>query len=383
MKRRDLLAGGVAGAALMALGNKAGAARELPPCMPMVRDYMNSADYTGHYIEREITEPVDLCDANGNLNPAAMGWCRKPLIRANLKGHWGRKKKWNGWMWICPEFHLSMIQADIDYASFLTVSFTDLVTHEATSGINIKRGGSLLMPDRVEETITFSGTSMEFVCENNGGDIKVDFNGKAMGGIPIKAEFLMSRPEHHESMTFVVPWSIERFQMNSKHNSIPTEGVVVVGDKTYEADPDKCHAILDLGRGMWPYRSWWNWGVGSGVVDGKLVAVNVGDKWTTATGANENGIFIDHKTYKVMEDLEWTYDITDWMKPWRVKSLHSDSIDITLTPILFEKLAINGGLLRTGGANAYGRWSGTLKAGGQTIEFRDMMGWAEEFEHRW
>ena len=58
-------------------------------------------------------------------------------------------------------------------------------------------------------------------------------------------------------------------------------------------------------------------------------------------------------------------------------------VTITLTPILFEKLAVNGGLLRTGGVNAFGRWSGTLNAGGQTIEFKDMMGWAEEFEHRW
>ena len=45
------------------------------------------------YAEREIVAPVDLCDARGRLNPAAVGFSRQPLVRANLSGHWPRKKK--------------------------------------------------------------------------------------------------------------------------------------------------------------------------------------------------------------------------------------------------------------------------------------------------
>ncbi|MEV5398578.1 hypothetical protein AB0N26_20700 [Streptomyces cellulosae] len=36
--------------------------------------------------EREITSPVDLCLPDGRLNPAAVGWTRRPLHRANLRG---------------------------------------------------------------------------------------------------------------------------------------------------------------------------------------------------------------------------------------------------------------------------------------------------------
>ena len=41
------------------------------------------------------------------INPAAVGWSRAPLVRANLSGHWLRKKRWNFWNWIAPRFVFS------------------------------------------------------------------------------------------------------------------------------------------------------------------------------------------------------------------------------------------------------------------------------------
>jgi len=42
--------------------------------------------------EPELTAPVDLCDG-ARLNPAARGWSRRPLHRANLSARWGRNKR--------------------------------------------------------------------------------------------------------------------------------------------------------------------------------------------------------------------------------------------------------------------------------------------------
>ncbi len=47
-------------------------------------------------MEREITEPVDLCLPDGRLNPDAVGWTRTPLHTTNLWG-WGRAKRWEYW----------------------------------------------------------------------------------------------------------------------------------------------------------------------------------------------------------------------------------------------------------------------------------------------
>jgi uncharacterized protein YaiE (UPF0345 family) len=123
--------------------------------------------------------------------------------------------------------------------------------------------------------------------------------------------------------------------------------------------------------------------VATGEQDGRLIGVNVGAKWTTGTGANENGLCIDGRLYKIMEDLEWTYDPGDWMKPWRVRSNHSDMIDITLTPFREQVTRLSLGFMSTAGVCCFGRWNGVIRAGGEEIAIREMIGWAEEFIHRW
>ena len=64
----------------------AGPRTRLGDYMPIVNKRMAAGDYTPYYEEREITEPVDLCDERGLLNPEAVGrirlrvgegWCER------------------------------------------------------------------------------------------------------------------------------------------------------------------------------------------------------------------------------------------------------------------------------------------------------------------
>ena len=71
--------------------------------------------------ERELTAPVDLCDARGRLNPGARGWARQPMLHANLRGRWGRKKRWDYWAVITDEIVVSFVYANIDYAGLANV----------------------------------------------------------------------------------------------------------------------------------------------------------------------------------------------------------------------------------------------------------------------
>jgi hypothetical protein len=356
---------------------------QLPDYMPILNDKMARGDYLPHYHERELTDPVDLCDEKGRLNPDAVGWSRSPLIRANLAGHWPRKKKWNMWNWISPRFVFSATLADIDYAAFCSVSFTDFETGQHLSRQSFTRPHSFDMPEHVERTVRFEGRDMEYSNVQRDGTMKVDFSGRAKTGEEILADFLVRRPEGHESLDIVVPWSSERFQMNSKHNTLPCEGEVSVAGKRYVMDPAECHGVQDFGRGMWPYRSFWNWGVCTGVQDGDLIGVNMGAKWTTGTGSNENGICVNGRLYKVMEDLRWSYDPRDWKKPWNIRSIHSDTIDMTLHPIVVHSSQLNLGPIRTGGACPFGHWKGTIRFDGNTLEIDGLIGWVEEFAHRW
>jgi hypothetical protein len=382
LNRRDLLKGGIA-AATLAVGKEARAKKKAPDYMPILNHKMAQGVYLPYYEEREITEPVLLCDERGALNPEAVGWSRRPLTRANLKGHWHRKKKWNFWNWISPRFVFSVTLADIDYLAFCAVTFTDFETLESLSGMAVKRGGSLGLPEEVEQSVSFKGRGADYAFDHRGDHIRVNYTGRGLGGKDVSAEFVIHKPEGHETLNIVVPWSSERFQMNSKHNTLPCEGYVSIGGRRYEMDPEDCHGVQDFGRGMWPYRSYWNWGVATGKQGDDLIGVNFGDKWTTGTGSNENGICYNGRLYKIMEDLKWEYDPGDWMKPWRVRSEHSDVLDMTLTPVIANNSAINLGVVGTGGVCAFGHWRGVIRPGGKKVEIENLIGWAEEFSHRW
>ena len=84
-----------------------------------------------------------------------------------------------------------------------------------------------------------------------------------------------------------------------------------------------------------------------------------------------------------MEDLRWEYDPVAWRKPWRVVAEHSGAIDLVLEPLVAHTPSMNAGIVATGGVCPFGRWSGTVRVEGREIAIENMMGWAEEFSHRW
>src|SRR4051794_1492114 len=79
-------------------------------------------------MERELREETRLCTADGRLDPAAIGWSRRPLHRANLRGRWPRKKRWDYWAFMTPRHFLFVLVADVDYLGIASVSLLDLAT---------------------------------------------------------------------------------------------------------------------------------------------------------------------------------------------------------------------------------------------------------------
>ena len=82
--------------------------------------------------EREITEPVDLCRPDGRLNPDAVGWSRRPLHRANLRG-WGRAKRWEHWGVVTPTHILGLVASSLDYAGVQSLYLLDRSTGRETT----------------------------------------------------------------------------------------------------------------------------------------------------------------------------------------------------------------------------------------------------------
>lgn len=355
----------------------------LPDHLPILDARAPAGGFPSRYDEREIHDAVDLCDARGRLAPAAVGWSRQPRVRANLHGHPLRKKRWNFWNWIDPDFVFSVTVAELDYASLCATFFIDFETRRSVHGAWIGLPGRFALPEEVERSLSVRAGAFAYDNVVEGETLRVSCTAPTREGAAIRARFTVRRPAGQESLNVVVPWSETRFQLNSKHATLPCEGEIEVGERRYALRPERTHGVQDWGRGVWPYRACWNWGVCTGVQDGHRIGVNVGARWTTGTGSNENGILLDGRLHKLMEDVVWEYDPDDDAAPWRVRTVHSPALDLVLRPRVAHRTRTSLGLLSSGGVCSFGRWSGRVRVGDRSFEIHDLPGWAEEFAHRW
>lgn len=333
-------------------------------------------------MERELFGPVDLCEGR-RLAPAARGWSRQPWVRANLRGAWGRTKRWDYWCVITPEVVASITCADIDYAGLASCWVLDRADHRQT-GASVLRpfGRGIELPEQVctgmvsidDDALTLSIDELEHATV-----LRVDAPSTA-GQISIDVS--VAKPDGHESLNVVIPWSDRRFQFTSKQNTRPASGTISVGERTWGVGATEDFAVQDLGRGIWPYAIRWNWASASGrSADGRLVGLQFGGKWTEGTGATENALCIDGRLTKIHDELDWSYSWDDPMQPWRVRG---DAVDVTLTPTFDRHDRTDLKLVKMEVHQCFGTWSGTVRGdGGQVVTIDAIDGFAEEARNRW
>lgn len=337
--------------------------------------------------EREITSQVDLCDEHGRLDDAARGWARRPMLRANLRGAHGRKKKWDYWCVITDEVVVSFVYADVDYVGLANVWVMEHDTgRQATAGVMVPFARGFAMPDQV----------CTGVVEHQNGPFRLRIEEttaltaiSARGIDPVAGEIIVdleiAKPVDHESLQVVVPWSRRRFQFTSKQNSRPTTGTVQVGGRTFTASPDHdAWGVQDLGRGIWPYSNRWNWAAASGYdTEGHVVGLQFGGQWTDGTGATENALCIDGRLSKIGTELIWDYEWDAPTEPWRISS-PDGSVDVVLRPTFDRYDVTDFKVLRTEVHQCFGTWSGTISDdSGHTHTLDAIRGFAEEARNRW
>lgn len=321
----------------------------------------------------QITGPVDLCLPDGRLNPQAVGWTSTPLHRTNLRG-WGRTKRWEYWCVQTPDWALSVTVSHIDYLALHQVWFADFATGEQIDT-------SAIVPLAREPKL----------ADHSGGYAGAQTKALRIELIPntdgvrllarterVDADVQVTRPPGHESMGVVIPWSDRRFQYTVKDNTLPATGSVVVDGQPLDLPTGQTWAVLDHGRGRWPYSTTWNWGSGSGASDGHVIGLQFGGKWTAGTAMTENALCIDGKVTKIGQELDWSY--SQWLDPWTVRG---DDVDLTFTP-RFERAAKTNALaIFTEVHQCFGAWDGTVRAQGRDYAVTGVNGFAEEARMRW
>jgi len=298
----------------------------------------------------ELTDPVDLCLPNGRLNPAAVGRTRTPLHRSPLRG-WGRSKRWEYWGIVTPDLFVGLTISSLDYAAVPSIYLVERATgaHRTIGGlVPLARGTSI--PDTLppfEASTRWGGGASELRMLSEGSATSI--RGTAPG-----FAIDVTSPDVGDALGVVVPWSDRLFQYTLKDVARPVSGTITVDDRQF-AVGEGSWAVLDRGRGRWPYRMTWNWAAGSGLVDG-----------------------VQHY---IGEELTWQYDLDDEASPWRIVGEHAD---VTLTPWHRRLERTNAVIVASMIHQALGTWSGwMLDTSGTRVSVDGLVGWAEQAQNRW
>lgn len=197
----------------------------------------------------------------------------------------------------------------------------------------------------------------------------------------VQMDVLAAKPEGHESLGVVVPWNERQFQYTVKDVARPASGSLWIDGVEVMVPAGESWAVLDHGRGRWPYSMHWNWGAGSGMTDGHVIGIQLGSKWTDGTGATENAVLVDGRLHKISENLIWDYSTTNWLAPWHI---HGESAELLFTPFHDKVSATQLGVVSSRTHQCFGRYDGDIAdSAGERIRVSGIVGWAEDVHNRW
>ena len=344
-------------------------------------------------MQTELTQPSPLLQPDGHL--AQVGWARQPLLNCNLEfarfyalrplQHF-RIKRWDYYAVFTPRRFFSATIADLGYAGNIFVYTLDFETgdlHE--EGLVIPLGRRIELPrNSTEGDSHFENkhVKLHFSVEPDHRHLSVswpDFH----NGLGIEADIDLATSPGYESMVIVIPIGQKRFYYNRKINCLPASGRLRYGDLQEELKPNKSLGSLDWGRGVWEYRSFWNWASASGFLpDGRTFGLNLGLGFGDLSAATENAFILDNRIHK-LDQVKFDYASGDYMKPWRFSD-NQGHLELTFTPFKDRLAKTNLGIITSEVHQIFGRYNGmVITDQGDAIRVKELIGFAEEHHARW
>lgn len=318
----------------------------------------------------EIAAPIDLCDAQGGLNRAAIGWSRRPLHDCTLRGRFPNKRRWHHWGVLDRDVYVTLTLADIDLFMVAALMVIDLASGKKRQWVGAaRRGGSRdwpLIPGT--GTARFSSAGMTMTLTDRGDETHLE--GTCPG---VNIDVTVSRPPSLETMNVVVAPSDDAFLFTSKQMALPARGCVTFGRRRYELGAD-AFAGLDWARGVWPAGVKWRWGCGVGTAGDRRVAVSLGAEWTDGAPVNENAFVIDGRLQKVHEDVTITR-IAGPDGSWRI---HGPRADLVFEPRQRIRPGANLGVVAAVLDHSVGSFRGTIVPDDSPPLSVSLTGWCEE-----
>lgn len=337
----------------------------------------------------EITKPTILLKEDGQLNKP--GWCRRNLFEYNrnkINAPWWRIKEWDFYQLGNENYMVQICFANISIGAAATAKLINLKNGKTYSAM----GFSLFTKNRYRlpangdcpHSFEFKKGGAYLGIEVTERERILKFEDNA-GEKTFAMNFNLEMMENHESITIATPFKQKgRFFYTNKINCMPVEGKAIIGDEVFEFDKKDTFAVLDWGRGAWPYKNTWYWGNGSAYVDGKLFGFEITWGFGNESNATETALFYDGKCHKIGAVNVEICPKDRWMEPWAFVS-EDGRFNLTMTPFYDNVTGMK--FLNLIGAKCHqvhGYWNGTvILDDGKVLEIKNMYAFCERMENLW
>jgi len=339
-------------------------------------------------MQHEITEMTDLLDSRGLV--ATPGYAHRMRVNYNreqVKTHPLSVKEWDFYQILHGDWIMQLTIGHVSYiarigANLLSIRDGRRHSFERRHMLPLQ---SLQMPRNPELPHELEVKGRDYIARYEVDEkqrrLIMRSDDKKAGRVYIDVT-LPNNPEN-EKMVIVTPFhgNPRQFYLNYKENYWGAEGSATIGDTTVKFD-DNTVALMDWGRGVWPFKHEWFWGHATGWVGGEHFGFNIGWGFGDTSKATENFFFYKDKAYK-LGVLSVTRDENDYMKPWHFVS-DDGAFDFTMEPTFDNYSETKVLFVNTQCHQVFGNWRGTATLpDGEKLEVNDLVAFCEYVINRW
>ncbi len=312
--------------------------------------------------------------------------------RRLIKAHALRIKEWDYYLITNGRIGLALTIADNSYMGLCSISllhFTEQWEITKSHTRLFTMGRTNLPPSSEYGDICVHQPRYLLQFENHGNDRLLSFRMKNFRHEEEISGSITLRCPKSDSIVTATPFpkKPKHFYYNQKIQNMPASGHITLGNDTFCFEESDSMAVLDWGRGVWPYRNTWYWGSASGFLEGKPFGMNLGYGFGDTAAATENMLFYQRKGYKLDQV---TFRIPkaengqeDYLKPWAVAD-QDGRLSLQFVPVLDRYAKAGFKLLSSIQHQVFGHYSGyALLDDGTRLEINHLFGFAEKVQNRW
>ena len=338
-------------------------------------------------MQREIDSFVPLLDARGSvLRP---GFARHMVFdydRAQIKAGPFALKEWDFYQIAAGDYVLQMTIGHVSYVASYSATIFNTQTGERQSFSRMKPFPlrSMPMPENPEQpnVLDVQGKDFSMHFETTAECRHLTLNGHDPVLGEVFADVALPCSPENEKMVIATPFQKPRqFYLNCKENYYEASGSVRIGGIQATLRPGDT-ALLDWGRGVWPYRHEWFWGNGAANINGGRFGFNIGWGFGDTKNATENMFFWNGRAYK-LGALRVERDARNYMAPWHLQD-EDGKFDFVMTPVYDNFTQTKLGPVHTQCHQVFGHYSGTaLLPEGEKLEICELLAFCEHAQNRW